>query len=121
MAWLRTTSDRVIITRAGFSFRFTANTPRDIPDVAVNACLEAGCLHAKVSEFSPLTEEQKGVRVDNTELDKALHTVVELGNPEDFKVDKTPKSYVVNSLLKNKRSAKDIAARFVEKLNGGSF
>ena len=124
MAWLRTTSDRVVITRAGFTFRFIANIPRKIPDVAVKACLAAGCLSASVAEFAPLTKEQKVTwsgKKDNAELDEAIRTVIESGNLDDFKVDKTPKSQVVNSLLTNKRTARDIADRFAEIMVSGDI
>ena len=115
MAWLRTTSDRVVITRAGFTFRFIANIPREIPDVAVKACLAAECLKA---DASPLVAKSVS---NDAELDEAIRTVIESGNLDDFKVDKTPKSQVVNSLLTNKRTARDIADRFAEIMVSGDI
>ena len=114
MAWLRTLSDRVVITRSGFTFTFKANVPRDIPEANVQACLDVGCLKA---EEAPVVLEQQ----DNTELDEALRTIIADGSPENFKADKTPKHLVVNSLLTNKKSAREIADRFTEIMSGGDI
>ena len=128
MAWLRTSSDRVVITRAGFSFAFKAGVSREVPNIAEQACLDVGCFLV-TDEIAPVVieevqvEAQKEIEPEvkkvDTELDEALRIIIDNGDPADFKMDNTPKLQSVNSLLTSKRNAKEIAEQFTEIMNNG--
>jgi len=107
MAWLRTESDGIIHTSSGLNYKFIAGIAQEIPDRFSDELILKGC----TSEDKNFTHIQIQ---DTKNLDEVLKLIIEEGDPNNFKVDKTPKINVVNSLLDNKLPAREITSRFQE-------
>ena len=100
--------DLRVATLSGAVVLFTANVEREISDEIGSIALQMGAKQVGVNTVitpEPVVEAEVidiEISIDDEvdsideELVAALERLIELGNPEDFKTDGTPKAAVVN-------------------------
>ena len=90
--------DLFISTLDGAAVRLTAGVPREVSETIGLLALQQGARDC--SKAAPEKPVEPEVEEESTgpdpQLVEALERLIELGNPEDFKADDTPKAAVVN-------------------------
>jgi len=97
--------DLYVPLASGHAFRLEAGVPSELPEFLALEGLKRGAKeydkkyveeqNAEIAEFEEVAEETLEPDIDLALLE-ALNRIIEQGNPEDFKVDGTPKATVVN-------------------------
>jgi hypothetical protein len=120
MAFITARKDLYVITKMGHSFRVTAKTPKEVPDIVLDAALEAGCVEcdavgnlilrddvqetetaaaplepneALLAEVPVLSaEDRQDEEKRRDAVVAAIKYLLEVGDPKDFRKDNTPKA-----------------------------
>lgn len=99
--------DLRIATLSGAVVLLKANEPRDVSNTIGSIAMQMGAKQINdiigVVEPTPIEiaviEEEVDDSIIDIKLVAALERLIELGNPEDFKSDGTPKAAVVNRAI----------------------
>lgn len=100
-------TDLYVGTTSGACIRLTANEPQEVNSIVGRAALELGAEIYNENNVAHQEPEdavfEEVVEEATEEFDPALMEcllrLIEQGNPEDFKVDGTPKASIVNKAV----------------------